>query len=150
MKKLTIIITCTLLIVPLLAYGEDASVVAINPALVAPEFGGLETTFSIIKLLAAFMVVAGVMALVFKIMRKIGPSSMGKTGLIKVLDTRMIAQKKYISVIRIAGQDMAVGISERDISLLCTLNTDTTKKVPEHNKFNTIIETATKEEVLKA
>ncbi len=149
MKRLMSIITSTLLLLPTLAYGEETGAAATNPALMPPDLGGLETTFSIIKVLAAFMVVAGVMALVFKLMRKIGPASMSKTGLIEVLDTKMIAQKKYISVIRIGGQDMAVAIAENNMSLLCTLNTPS-KTSPDNSTFNKAMETATEQETVKS
>ncbi len=147
MKRQLYLITCTLLLLPTLAYSGDAGVTNASPALTPPDLGGLETTFSIIKLLVAFLVVAGVMALVFKLMGKFGPASLGKSGLIEVLDTRMIAQKKYISVVRIAGQDMAVGISENSISLLCPLNSEQKKEPSADNReFNQAMETAERTE----
>lgn len=143
MKRQLSLITCILLLQTSLACAGDPGATVASPALTPPNLGGLETTFSIIKLLAAFLVVAGVMVLVFKLMGKFGPTSLGKSGLIEVLDTRMIAQKKYISVVRIAGQDMAVGISENNISLLCTLNGEQKEETPPDNReFTQALETA--------
>ncbi len=145
MKRLnTALITSGYLLLPQLLFaGQDGSGQATSPALRPPELGGLETTFSIIKVLAAFLVVAGVMALVFKVMRKIGPGSLSKTGLIEILDTRMIAPKKYISVIRIADQDMAVAISDNNITLLCPLNkTARPQTAPEDSEFNKVMQDA--------
>lgn len=145
MKRLnTALITSAYLLLPHFVFAEqDGTGQATSPALRPPELGGLEATFSIIKILAAFLVVAGVMALVFKMMRKIGPRSLSKTGLIEVLDTRMIAPKKYISVIRIADQDMAVAISDDHISLLCPLNTATRPQAASrNNEFNTVMQHA--------
>ncbi len=39
-----------------------------------------------------------------------------------MLETRPIAPKKYISVVQIGNQQVAVGISEQNISLLCQLD----------------------------
>ena len=146
MKKLPSIIISSILFLPHLAYGGQSGTTA--AALAPPALGGLTATFSIIKILAAFLVVAGVMALVFKLMHKIGPKSISKAGIIEVLDTKMITQKKYISVIRIADQDLAVAISENNISLLCTLNkTAKTPTAPVNSEFNNIMKTTTEQEI---
>ena len=144
MNRQSIIIACGLLLLPSLAFGGDPSSVATSPALAPPDLGGVETTLSIIKLIAAFMVVAGVMALVFKLMGKFGPTSQSKSGLIEVLDTRMIAQKKYISVVRIGGEDFAVAISDNNLTLLCTLNgVKTPQPQATNTEFNKAMEAAT-------
>lgn len=147
-KRLTPFITFCLLLMPTLACAGDADKTATSPALAPPDLGGLDTTLSIIKLIVAFIVVAGVMVLVFKMMGKFGPAAMGKKGLIEVLETRMIAQKKYISVVRIGGQDMAVAVSENNISLLCTLNSKKTQPTPppENQEFNQAMEAAVSHE----
>jgi flagellar biogenesis protein FliO len=146
-KRLKTAIISSILLLPHLVYAGQPETAGTAPALTPPTLGGLETTFSIVKILAAFLVVGGVMALVFKLMHKIGPKSMSKAGLIEVLDTRMITQKKYISVIRIADQDLAVAISENNISLLCTLNKTAKKQpVPLDSTFNKTMETAVKQE----
>jgi flagellar biogenesis protein FliO len=142
------IITSAYLLLPHIAMGaQDASEQTTSPALIGPELGGLETTFSIIKIIAAFLVVAGAMALVFKLMQKIGPGSLSKTGLIDILDTKMIAPKKYISVVRIADQDMAIAISENNISLLCPLTkTSKPKTVEQNSEFNQAMQQAATQE----
>lgn len=142
MKGSLIIIINILLLFPILAHGEETGTP--GSPLSPPELGSLATTFSIIKVLAAFMVVAGVMALVFKLMGKIGPRAISKAGLIEVLDTRMIAQKKYISVVRIADQDLAVAISDSGISLLCTLNSKGKTIKQEQSPFDSSLNDAGK------
>lgn len=147
-RRLIILITSLFVLIPFLAFAGDLGQTTTSPALAPPDLGGLDTTLSIIKLIVAFIVVAGVMALVFKLMGKFGPTSKGKSGLIEVLETRMIAQKKHISVIRIAGQDMAVAVSENNISLLCTLNTakPEPQQPPENSEFNQAMEDAAHQE----
>ena len=74
------------------------------------------------KVVGAFILVAGLMALVFKIMQRAGVgTAAGRGSLISVLETRAIAPKKYISVVQIGDQQLAVGITENAVSLLCQL-----------------------------
>ncbi len=98
--------------------GEEAPL-----AVVTPQFAPMESMAAIGKLLVAFVIIGALMALLFKGMKKmgLGHGSMSKGGLISVLDTRMIAPKKYISVVRVAGEDLAIGISDNNMSLLCKL-----------------------------
>lgn len=92
-------------------------------AAVTPQFAPMESMAAIGKLLAAFLVIGALMALLFKGMKKLGlgNGSMSKGGLISVLDTRLIAPKKYIAVVRVAGENLAIGISDNSFSLLCKL-----------------------------
>lgn len=92
-------------------------------AVVTPHFAPMESLAAMGKLLAAFLIIGALMALLFKGMKKmgLGHGSISKGGLITVLDTRSIAPKKYISVVRVAGEDLAIGISDSGMSLLCKL-----------------------------
>lgn len=98
--------------------GEDVPL-----AVVTPHFAPMESLATMGKLLVAFLIIGALMALLFKGMKKmgLGHGSMSKGGLITVLDTRSIAPKKYISVVRVAGEDLAIGISDTGMSLLCKL-----------------------------
>ena len=75
------------------------------------------------KALGALAVVIGLLVLLAGALRKLGLS--GHTphgsGLIQVLDTRMLAPKKYVAVLDIAGQTLAVGVSDQQITLLTKL-----------------------------
>lgn len=90
---------------------------------VSPQLGALDSMAAIGKLLAAFLIIAALMALLFKGMRKmgLGHGSPSQRGLISVLDTKMVAPKKYISVVRVAGEDLAIGISDNSFVLLSKL-----------------------------
>lgn len=88
-----------------------------------PQFTPMASMLAMGKLLAAFLIIAALMALLFRGMKKmgLGHGSLSKGGLITVLDTRLIAPKKYIAVVRVAGEDLAIGISDHGLSLLCKL-----------------------------
>ncbi len=99
---------------------------------VSPQFAPMQSMVAIGKLLAAFLIIGALMALLFKGMKKmgLGHGSVSKGGLITVLDTRMIAPKKYISVVRVAGEDLAIGISDTSMTLLCKLGSGATDSTP--------------------
>ncbi len=114
--------------------GEEAPL-----AVVTPQFAPMESMAAIGKLLIAFVIIGALMALLFKGMKKmgLGHGSMSKGGLITVLDTRLIAPKKYISVVRVAGEDLAIGISDNSMALLCKLGpTATDQGESQENKDN--------------
>ncbi|MDH4320368.1 MAG: flagellar biosynthetic protein FliO [Desulfobulbaceae bacterium] len=79
-----------------------------------------------LKAFGALAVVLGLLMLFAAALKKLGLS--GQTphgdGLIKVLETRMIAPKKFVAILDIAGQTLAVGITDQQISLLTTLTPD--------------------------
>ena len=76
-----------------------------------------------LKVIGSLGLVIGLMLLVIFWFRKLGLAhGSGKSGsLIKVLDTRMVAHKKYVSVLNIAGDFVVIGISEQQINMLTTL-----------------------------
>jgi flagellar biogenesis protein FliO len=108
-----------LLILPFSVWAAEEAPLAV----VTPQFAPMQSMAAIGKLLVAFLIIGALMALLFKGMKKmgLGHGSMSKGGLISVLDTRMVAPKKYISVVRVAGEDLAIGISDNNLSLLCKL-----------------------------
>lgn len=109
---------------------EESSAVATTEPESTSDLGELQQTPSLAiaaaKALGALAVVLGLLALLAAAIKKLGLS--GQTpqgeGLIKVLETRMLAPKKYVAVLDIAGQAMAVGISEQQITLLTKLEPD--------------------------
>lgn len=79
---------------------------------------------AVAKVSGALALVVGLMFLVFLLVKKfdLGRSRLTRGSLIEVLDTRMIAPRKYISVIHIGGELLAVGVSEQQISMLTRLD----------------------------
>lgn len=104
---------------------------------------GLNETSS---LFSAIMKVAGSLGLVLALMvmliyfvKKSGLSQggSGAGSMIKVLDTRMVAQKKYIAIVEIAGKCIAVGITDHNINMLTSLD-DTTVTSPSLQESRTL------------
>jgi len=75
---------------------------------------------AIVKVAGSLIVVVGLMLLAVHLIKKIGlgRGSGGDGRMIDVLDTRMIAPKKYVAVVRIAGKCVALGITDQQINLL--------------------------------
>ncbi|MDH5297663.1 MAG: flagellar biosynthetic protein FliO [Desulfobulbaceae bacterium] len=89
---------------------EDLRDTASLAAAVVKAFGALALVIGLLLLLSAGLKRLG-----------LGGQSLGGTSLIRILDTRMIAPKKYVAVLDIAGQSLAVGITDQQITLLTRL-----------------------------
>ena len=78
---------------------------------------------SIAKVAGALLVVLALMALLAYLLRKAGldQRGMGGGGRIQVIESRMIAPKKHVSIVRVAGRFLALGVSEAQITLLAEL-----------------------------
>jgi len=106
--------------------GENASGHT-APALGNGLINGAQETVSLVgslfKVFGALVVVIGLMLLLINWARKLGfGKGIGNQGgLIRVLDNRMLAPKKYVSVLEVAGEFMVVGVTEQNINLLATL-----------------------------
>jgi flagellar biosynthetic protein FliO len=85
---------------------------------------GLAETGSLLiltlKVVGGLALVVGLMLLFFVWLKKMGfsPKTQHQGSLIQVLDTRLIGPKKYVSVVRIADECLAVGVTEQQITLL--------------------------------
>ncbi len=77
------------------------------------------------KVVGGLLLVVGLMLLFFIWLKKMGFSrkALQQGSLIQVLDTRLIGPKKYVSVLRIADECLAVGVTEQQITLLSRLET---------------------------
>lgn len=83
----------------------------------------LSLTTAIFKTIGALIIVIGLMLLILSWIKKTGMVRGGasRDGLIAILDSRMLAPKKQVSVLEVAGTYLVVGISEQQITLLATL-----------------------------
>ena len=79
-----------------------------------------------VKVFGALLVVVGLMLLVLYLIKRAGLASGGAAGrgAISVLETRLIAPKKYIAVVEVAGRCLAVGITDNAITLLAELGAE--------------------------
>lgn len=90
-----------------------------------PQSGETVTlVFAIIKVVGSLGLVLGIMILLAFFFKKFGVSggNLKQGSLIRIMDTRMIAPKKYVSVLQIANEYVVVGITDQSINLLSTLD----------------------------
>lgn len=80
--------------------------------------------FAILKVIGSLGLVLGIMILLAFFFKKFGVSggNLKQGSLIKIMDTRMIAPKKYVSVLQIAHEYIVVGITDQSINLLSKLD----------------------------
>jgi len=83
----------------------------------------LSLTTTIFKTIGSLVLVVGLMLLLLAWIKKMGFARGGsrQETLITVLDSRMLAPKKQVSVLEVAGAYLVVGLSEQQITLLATL-----------------------------
>ena len=98
----------------------SASQLALEPL----QFSPLSTMGALGKLLGAIFVVAGLMALLFKGFKYfgLGQGTASQGGMITVLDSKLIAPKKYISIVQVGRQKLVLAITENNVSFLSHLN----------------------------
>ncbi len=86
---------------------------------------------AILKVVGALGVVIGVMLLVTILIKKTGLARGGLSSgvLINILETRMVAPKKYVAVMKIADDFFAVGISDQHINMLSRLDNGSSKLI---------------------
>jgi len=92
-----------------------------------PEGGVSESTLllaAIFKVLGALALVVLLMVVVVFVLKKAGFPQAGsrRSSLIRVLESKMVAPKKYIAIVEVAGTTLAVGIADQSINLLTTLD----------------------------
>lgn len=104
----------------------DGTGEGVPAAIPGPLTGSQETlslTTTIFKTLGSLILVVGLMLLLLFWIRKMGLVRVGsrQEGLIAVLDSQMLAPKKQVSVLEVAGTYLVVGLTEQKITLLATL-----------------------------
>lgn len=79
---------------------------------------------AIAKVFVALAIVVALMLLLIYFVKKLGlTNGLAKRGShIKIIETRMIAPKKYIAIAQIAGKQLALGITDHHITLLTDLD----------------------------
>jgi flagellar protein FliO/FliZ len=83
----------------------------------------ISLTTAIFKTLGSLIIVIGLMLLLLFWVKKMGFTKGGSRteGLITVLDSQMLAAKKQVSVLEVAGTYLVIGLGEQQITLLATL-----------------------------
>lgn len=124
LQKISIVFVASLLgnlLLPVLLFAAGQQVG--GEVTLTDSHNSLSLATAILKTLGALIAVIGLMLLTMFWIKKSGMVRTGpsKDGLISILDTQMLAPKKQVSVLRVAGTYLVVGISEQQISLLATL-----------------------------
>ena len=89
--------------------------------------GGIDMTVTMLKTAGALAAVIGLMLVALWLLRRFGGARFGAGSagsLIRVLDTRMLGPRRYVSVLRVGGRTLAVGVTEQNITLLAELAAD--------------------------
>jgi flagellar biosynthetic protein FliO len=99
----------------------QAAAASSKPAAAASETMNLMA--AVARMAGALALVVGLLLLLIYILKKSGLAQGVKGGgtRIKIIETRMVAPKKYIAIADVAGQYMALGITEHNINLLTRL-----------------------------
>ena len=97
-----------------------------GPAAAEALVGGGETAslaVAIVKVVVSLAIVIALLVAVVALLRKtgIGQGAVKGGRLINVIETRMIAPKKYVAVVEIGGEVLALGITDQQITPLATL-----------------------------
>lgn len=105
---------------PVWAQNQDGGAVT-EPILDLPGTGPMVLT--LFKVLGSLVLVVGLMVLFAVWLKKMGLARGGlqQGSLIQVIDTKMIAPKKYIAVVQVAEERLALGITDQQITLLTPL-----------------------------
>jgi len=91
------------------------------------QVGNNETmtlVLAIIKVVGSLAVVVLLLIVAVSLVKKmgLGRGGMQAGGLINVLDTRMIGPKKYVTIVEIAGDCVALGVTDQQINVLTTIS----------------------------
>ncbi|HIJ77734.1 MAG: flagellar biosynthetic protein FliO [Desulfobulbaceae bacterium] len=98
----------------------------------APLLGGNQETISmtdaIFKTLGSLAIVVGLMLLLLYFIRKAGLTETGnrQTGLIKIIQSKLVGPKKQVSILKIGEEYIVVGITEQNINLLTKIDNQAT------------------------
>lgn len=116
----------TLVVAILLVTGTvlaESAAPSATAALVASNGETVSLFLAIVKVIGSLLLVVALMVLTVILLRRLGlaRSGLAGKGLIEVMESRMIAPKKYVAVVKIAGEVVALGITEQAISLLITV-----------------------------
>ncbi len=112
-------------LLPAAAVGADGP-----PAPTAAPLTGISEAatlgFLLLKVFGALLLTLGLALLLARLLRKFGltPAAGSQLGLITILDTKMIAPKKFVAVVRVADQTLALGVTEQQITLLGRLDSE--------------------------
>ncbi|MBC8316843.1 MAG: flagellar biosynthetic protein FliO [Desulfobulbaceae bacterium] len=126
-----LIFSFLLLTSPLKAWAEGVAVGESVPTGQTVDFASsanLATT--LFKVAGALALVVGLMILLIVWLKKMGLAKGGlrQGSLVQLLDSKMIAPKKYVAVVQVGSDLLALGVSDQQITMLHRLDSGNTGK----------------------
>jgi flagellar protein FliO/FliZ len=139
------LVTLAVTVTPAWAADEPAAKSVTDPVLDLAQTTSLALT--IMKVMGALILTVGIMLLLAIWLRKLGLSRAGlqQGRLISIIDTKMIAPKKYVAVVQVADQTLALGITDQQITILTKLEAGATQiqesreDSPQQTSFATLL-----------
>lgn len=121
-----------LLVLPITAWAEEMTPGGTIPPELAADFASSASLAAILfKVAGALILVVGIMVFLFIWLKKMGLTKGGlqQGSLIKLIDSKMIAPKKYVAVVQVGSDLLALGVSDQQITMLHHIeNNETIKK----------------------
>jgi flagellar biosynthetic protein FliO len=133
-----------------------------DPALTSGPPGDLSETKNLIsaifKVVSSLIVVVALMLGFVYLLKRFGINKgLQSSSMVKVLETKMVAPKKYIAIVEVAGKTLSIGVTDHNINLLTELDSATVKQFQSAseethspkitNKFAALLAKATGKEV---
>lgn len=84
------------------------------------------------KLIGALLLITGIMLLLIRFIRRygVGGAQTGGAALIKILETRMIAPKKFLALVQVGNENILLGVSDQHVNMLTTISSIGNNTIP--------------------
>ncbi len=103
-----------------------AAALTASPVLAADgaDAGGIDMTMTMLRTAGALAMIIGMLLAAVWFLRRFGGARFGggMGSMIQVMDTRMIGPRRYVTVLRVGGRTLAVGVTEQNMTLLAELS----------------------------
>ena len=127
-----------LLVLPVTSWAEEVvSGGAIPPEQVADFASSASLAAMLFKVAGALILVVGIMVFLVIWLKKMGLTKGGlrQGSLVKLIDSKMIAPKKYVAVVQVGRDLLALGVSDQQITMLHHIkNSETIKESAREEK----------------
>lgn len=121
-----------LLVLPIKAWAEEVASRGAIPPEQAVDFASSASLAAVLfKVVGALILVVGIMVFLVIWLKKMGLTKGGlqQGSLVKLIDSKMIAPKKYVAVVQVGNDLLALGVSDQQITMLHHIeNSETIKE----------------------
>ena len=109
------------LALPIAAWAEDpAAGTAFQPEQAADFASSASLAAMLFKVVGALILVVGIMVFMVMWLKKMGLTrgALKQGSLVKLIDSKMIAPKRYVAVVQVGTDLLALGVSDQQITML--------------------------------